>query len=80
MMDLIILSLRAGLMMQILFALIIVTIKAFKRAVENMRTNPWLSESGTFSFGSLLMVLRGRRTLSTRKDLIVLMSLPLLFL
>lgn len=35
---------------------------------------------GTLSFGSLLMVLRGRRTLKTRRDLIVLMSLPLLFL
>ena len=34
----------------------------------------------TLSLGSLLMVLRGRRTLRTLRDLIVLMSRPLLFL
>ena len=34
----------------------------------------------TLSLGSLLMVLRGRRTLSTRRDFMVLMSRPLLFL
>lgn len=32
----------------------------------------------TFNLGSRLMVFRGRSTLSTRRDLIVLMSLPLL--
>ena len=34
----------------------------------------------TLSLGSLLMVFRGRRTLRTRRDFIVLMSRPLLFL
>lgn len=34
----------------------------------------------TLSFGSLLMVFSGLRTRSTRRDLIVLMSRPLLFL
>lgn len=34
----------------------------------------------TLSLGSLLIVLRGRRTLKTLRDFIVLMSLPLLFL
>lgn len=33
---------------------------------------------GTFSLGSRLMVFSGRSTLSTRRDLMVLMSLPLL--
>lgn len=36
--------------------------------------------TATFSLGSLFIVFSGRRTRSTRKDLMVLMSRPLLFL
>lgn len=40
----------------------------------------WILYSRTLSLGSRLMVLRGRRTLSTRSDFMVLMSRPVLLL
>lgn len=50
---------------------------------DKTRYQIWARRVGvcsTLSLGSLLMVLRGRRTLRTLRDLIVLMSRPLLFL
>lgn len=57
-----------------------------EQSVRDLWDNTKILESvcrcshGTLSLGSLLIVLRGRRTLKTLRDFIVLMSRPLLFL
>lgn len=47
---------------------------------EKNTTKRKICTYGTLSLGSRLMVFRGRKTLRTRRDFIVLMSRPLLFL
>jgi len=59
-----------------------ITCQTSVRKTPNMKVMDWVFPCfhRTLSLGSLLMVLRGRRTLKTRRDFIVLMSRPLVFL